>query len=231
MSSQLNAATAQAEELLGDLGPLAQRLGSPENLTSPRSLGTALGFPRVQDASSLQQFLDAYRTQTLLPAELPHIARAFQHASRYEARELIALDVEIGNAPLPREFASASLQMGRDQLRRLRPLRDQKVVQRYLEATDAGRAKGWHTLVYGLMLAVYSIPPRDGLLAYAKQTLGSFAHSAAGNLGLSEVEFAAVVNQAWGNMPQAINLLIDSEPTSIFGPSSQSTTALPTQLP
>lgn len=230
MPSQLNAATAQAEELLGDLGALTQQLGSPENLAGPGSFGAAPGFPRVQDAASLRQFLDAYRSQILLPAELPHIARAYQHASRYEARELIALDVEIGAALLPREFASASLQMGRNQLRRLRPLRDQKVVQRYLEATDAGRAKGWHTLVYGLMLAVYSIPPRDGLLAYAKQTLGSFARSAAGNLGLPAAEFAAVVDHACGSVPPVINQLIDSKPASIFVPTSQPTTVLTAPL-
>ncbi len=230
MSSQLNAATAQAEELLGDLGPLAQQIGSPEDFAATHSLVTALGSPCVKDAASLQLFLEAYRTQILVPVELPHIVRAYQHASRYEARELIALDARIGAEPMLKQFASASIQVGRNQLRRLRPLRDQKVVQRYLEATDAGRAKGWHTLVYGLMLAVYSIPPRQGLLAYGKQTLGSFAHSAARHLGLPEVEFAEVVNHAWADLPQAINPLIDSAPTSIFLASSAPAAALPAQL-
>ena len=43
-----------------------------------------------------------------------------------------------------------------------RPLRDQRLVQRYLTAVEQGEAQGWHTLVYGLTLAVYSLPLRQG---------------------------------------------------------------------
>ena len=228
MPSQFQTAPEQTEELLGDVGLLAQQLGSPENLVAAGSLSLVLGFPHVVDAASLGKFLDAYRAQILVALELPAIIRAYQHASRYEGRELIALDAEIGTAPMMREFASASLQVGRNQLRRLRPLRDQKVVQRYLEATDAGRAKGWHTLVYGLMLAVYSIPPREGLLAYGKQTLGSFAHSAARNLGISQVEFASIVDNACASLPIAINSLVDTAPNPFLAAASATQAALPT---
>jgi urease accessory protein UreF len=99
---------------------------------------------------------------------------------------------------------------GRIQLRRLRPLRDQKLVQRYLKAIEACEASGWHTLVYGVTLSIYSLPPRQGLLAYARQTLAGFAHSAARGARLSEAELASALESTYENLPQAINALVNS---------------------
>jgi len=59
-------------------------------------------------------------------------------------------------------------------------------VQRYLGAVEAGVAHGWHTLVYGLTLEIYSLPLRQGLLGYAQQTTRSFIYSGARMLHLSE---------------------------------------------
>lgn len=72
-------------------------------------------------------------------------------------------------------FASPSRQIGRRQLARLRPLRDERIVRRYLAAVESGRADGWHTVVYGLTLALYSLPLRQGLLHYAQETLATMA--------------------------------------------------------
>jgi hypothetical protein len=57
-------------------------------------------------------------------------------------------------------------------------LRDERLVQRYLSAVEFGQANGWHTVVYGITLAMYSLPLRQGLLHYAQQTLGAFANNA-----------------------------------------------------
>ena len=51
-------------------------------------------------------------------------------------------------------------------------------IQRYLSAVESGRAEGWHTLVYGLTLAVYSFPLRQGLLHYARETISGLALAA-----------------------------------------------------
>jgi hypothetical protein len=53
------------------------------------------------------------------------------------------------------------------------------VVQRYLHAVESDQADGWHTLVYGLTMAVYSLPLRQGLLGYAHQTTRGFIYSGA----------------------------------------------------
>lgn len=165
------AETAQsgAENLLGDFSALLRQLGVPETL--PLSLPAA---PPV-DSLSLQNFLDAYLAQILLPVELPAIAEACALVQNGKTRELIALDQRLGNEARLSPFASASRQTGALQLQRLKPLRDLRTVQRYLTAVESGQASGWHTLAYGLTLAVYSFPLRQGLLHYGRETLSAFA--------------------------------------------------------
>jgi urease accessory protein UreF len=101
-------------------------------------------------------------------------------------RELVALDQRLAGLPLPRDIVNASRRVGYAQLERLRALRDQRVLQRYRRAVERGEAHGWHTLVYGLGLHVYSLPLRQGLMSYTRQTLGSFVGSAAHSLGLPQ---------------------------------------------
>ena len=211
MPNQLTAAPAHAEELLGDLGPLAQQLGAPEEFHAAGGLVTLPGFPRVESAGSLRDFLAVYNAEMLSRVELPAILRAHQHVSRGEARELIALDAELGSEPMLRPFAAASRQIGRNQLRRFRPLRDQRLVQRYLQAMENGQASGWHTLVYGMMLAVYSLPLRQGLSAYAQQTLTGFAYSAVRGINLSEADLASLVENACVEIPTTINGLLSAK--------------------
>ena len=78
--------------------------------------------------------------------------------------------------------------MGKFQLAALRPMRDQRVVQRYWTALESGQAQGWHTLVYGLTLFIYSVPLRQGLVHYAEQTIFSLADIASRRAGLAAKE-------------------------------------------
>ena len=184
MQTQL--ALSDAAEWLGDWHPLAEQLGSTNGLVTLGSVSASLRLVPVHDVPSLRSFLRNYQSQILLPFELPAIQSAHGHATRHEVRELIALDQGLAGQPLFSEFAAASRRVGQSQLRKLRPLRDQRVVQRYLHAVESGEAHGWHTLVYGLTLAVYSLPLRQGLLGYAHQTTRGFIYSAARMLRLSE---------------------------------------------
>ncbi|HZV34331.1 MAG TPA: urease accessory UreF family protein, partial [Verrucomicrobiae bacterium] len=166
--------TAAEAELLGDLRPLIEQIGSPEVLMT---LAGECRASHITNTSELRQFLRSYHTQILRPCELPAIQRAFNHASRNEARELVAFDQELGREAVLRNFVSASRRVGQNQLQRLRPLRDQRLVQRYLMAVEKGEATGWHTLVYGMTLAIYSVPLRQGLFGYARHTTRGFIHS------------------------------------------------------
>jgi urease accessory protein UreF len=210
MHGQLQPAPASADDLAGDLAALIEQLGSPAGTGALGATTALLNCPRVASADSLRAFLAVYRERVLVPLELPAILQAWQHTTRLESRELIALDARLAAEPVLQPLARASRHAGRQQLRRLRPLRDHKLVQRYLAALDAGQAHGWHMLVFGLTLAVYSLAPRQGLLVFAQQTLAGFARGAAGRLKLSEAELASVVDNACAGVPAEVNRLMDS---------------------
>jgi len=211
MVNQTQVALNDAAEWLGDWHPLAEQLGSTDGLVTLGSVSATLRLAPVHDLPSLRRFLRDYQAQVLLPFELPAIQTAHGHATRLEVRELVALDQRLGTEPILRNFAAASRRVGRSQLQKLRPLRDQRVVQRYLDAVETGRASGWHTLVYGLTLAVYSLPSRQGLLGYAHQTTRGFIHSAACMLRLSERQCRELFDDLCARLPEAVEALLAQE--------------------
>jgi len=167
-------------------------------------MATSLCLPRVDCLAGLARFLKSYQSQVLNSLELPSIYRAHQHASRSETRELVALDVEVGARTNHRDLASASQRVGRSQLEKLRPLRDARIVQRYLQAVETDRAQAWHTLVFGLTLAVYSLPARQGLFSYARQTLRGFIQAAARPLCLSAADCGGLLEERCAELPAAL---------------------------
>jgi len=180
--------TQDPAEWLGDAHPLVAQLGTADGLASLHALAGSLTVKPISSLAALREFLQAYHEKILLPHELPAIQTAFTHASRNEVRELIAFDQKLASEPMLRNFANASQRIGHDQLQKLRPLRDERMVQRYLVAVENGQAHGWHTLVYGMTLVLYSLPLRQGLLGYAHQTTRGFIHAAARGLQLKEAD-------------------------------------------
>ena len=211
MVKQTQLALSDAAEWLGDWHPLAEQLGSTDGLVTLGSVSASLRLVPVHDVPSLRNFLSNYHSRILLPLELPAIQSAHGHATRHEVRELIALDQGMAGQPIFSEFAAASQRVGQSQLRKLRPLRDQRAVQRYLHAVESGEAHGWHTLVYGLTLAVYSLPLRQGLLGYTHQTTRGFIYSAARMLSLSEHQCRALFDSLCAGLPEAVEALVVQE--------------------
>jgi urease accessory protein UreF len=208
MVKQAQLALSDAAEWLGDWHPLVEQLGSADGLAALGSVSGQLRLPPVHSRASLRRFLRGYQRELLVPLELPAIQAARGHTARNELRELIALDQELAGAPLLGSLAGASRRVGRGQLQKLRPLRDQRMVQRYLQAVEGGRAHGWHTLVYGMTLEVYSLPSRQGLLGYAHQTTRGFIYSAARSLGLSERSCHDVFEELCADLPGAVDELL-----------------------
>jgi urease accessory protein UreF len=166
------AARSEVEYLPGDFSALLRRLGAPGAVPeAARPFWTAAFGPPPAPG----QFLQDYLSCLLLPCELPAIVAAWDHARRGRWRELVAQDRRLDGALLTTPFAEPSRRTGWLQLTRLRPLRDERMVRRYLSAVESGQASGWHTVVYGLTLAVYSLPLRQGLLHYARETLSALA--------------------------------------------------------
>lgn len=200
------ALTTDPAEWLGDAHPLVAQLGTADGLASLHALAESLATPPITSLAALREFLQAYHQRILLPHELPAIQTAFHHISRNEVRELIAYDQQLAHEPALSGFAAPSQKIGREQLQKLRPLRDERMVQRYLAAVTGGQAYGWHTLVYGMTLVLYSLPLRQGLLGYAHQTTRGFIHAAARARGWQESDCAALFAEFCANLPIAPEL-------------------------
>jgi urease accessory protein UreF len=208
MNGQTYNAPLEVAPLLGDPRPLLERLGSAEETAAPALAQWALQLRGVRSLGALRSFVHAYRADLLVPVELPAIVRARSHAVRNELRELIALDAQLAAEPKVREFAAASFRVGQRQLNRLRPLRDERLVRRYREAVERGDARGWHTLVYGVSLGIYSLPLRQGLLAYAWHTLGGFIACAARPLALTAGQRDDLQAEACAPLPEAVQTVL-----------------------
>ncbi len=212
MLKQTNMARAEALTLMGDAQSLAEQLGSAAGLAALGAVVAAFPAPRPDSLRDLRDFLLSYHAQILLPLELPAISRAGVLTSEGKIRELIALDRRLSSEPALQDFAAASRRAGQSQLRRLRPLRDHRIVQRYLRAVENGQAHGWHTLAYGLTLAVYSLPLRQGMLNYARQTAWGFIQAARRTVQFSEIEGANLLSELSAHWPAAIEAALSKSP-------------------
>lgn len=204
----INSAPSSPAELLGYPHPLLDQLGSADELAVAGAVGGAIDFQCVTSLPALRTFLSAYRAEVLIPIELPAIVNAHRYASRGQPRELVMLDQQLTKERALRRFAAASYRVGQRQLSRLRPMRDQRLVQRYLAAIDAGEACGWHTLVFGVSLAMFSLPLRQGLQHYGEQTLDGFVASAARSLHLAEADCASLVAEHSAMLPALLNAVL-----------------------
>jgi urease accessory protein UreF len=207
-ATETDAAKSQAENLLGELRALLQQIGSPD--FSSNSLKPFRGVA-VETLSELNHFLEDYLNRILLPCELPAIVRACGHARRGQWRELLAEDLHLDEVMQATPFAEPSRRIGRVQLARLRSLRDERTVQRYLAAVESGRAHGWHTMVYGMTLAIYSLPLRQGLLFYSQETLSALAFAVGRSRNFSEAEVAEMLSQLWVRVPEAVAAALQKE--------------------
>ncbi len=200
--------SAEAARVLHGLHPFAARLGSPDGLESLTPALSALQLAPIRSASSLRAFLHSYRDRVLLPTELPVIQKAYMLASRGQTRELVALDQAAPRGPVDMPFSELSAAIGRIQMSRLKPMKGNRVLSRYMEAVTRGEAKGWHTIAYGLILASFAMPLRQGLVHYSESALHGFVESASGLLQLSEAEQSALTQEACLDLGPAINELL-----------------------
>lgn len=219
-------AQGKAESLLGDFSALLQQVGVRGVLpvcNAPAADATA----HINDPAALQIFLDGYFGQLLQPVELPAIARACAHGRTGELRELLELDRQLGSDARLEPLAGASRKIGALQLQRMKPLRDERLVQRYLRAVEAGEAGGWHTLVYGLTLAVYSIPLRQGLLHYGRETMAALARAAAGSKRFFNSDCQNILGSILDRLPQAVDQIVPASEVVTVPPRRYSQKSLP----
>jgi urease accessory protein UreF len=191
MSEQIHPAVQIADEKV-DARPLTEQLGSADELTTLSPTASCHQLTKIHSLPALRDFLRNYTQQALGPHEFRHIYQAYSFANQNHTRELLALDLQIASEPVLRDFQLASRHVGKRQLNRMRALKDLRTLQRYRETVNEGKAYGWHTLVYGLVLSTYSLPLRQGLLHYGRQTLRGFVQSAARSLDLADADCLAL---------------------------------------
>jgi urease accessory protein UreF len=211
LHSHSHAGPAAALEILGDAHPLVRQIGGPAALDPLAAGKPSVLSARVETMAGLRKFLHSYVWDLLIPHELPVIYQSYLHTSRGHVVELLALDERLAAEPLLQPFAVASELSGRTQLLRLRPLKDQRLIQKYLQAVESGKAHAWHTILYGLVLATYSLPLRQGLSHYGQRTLQSFLDTAARNLPLSSAEQEGLFAEFSAAIPPAVDDLITTD--------------------
>jgi hypothetical protein len=69
-------------------------------------------------------------------------------------------------------------------------------------------------VVYGLILSLYSLPLRQGLLSYAQQTTRGFIYLAARGLALAESDCLGLLDELFADFPAAINAAVTSSTAS-----------------
>ena len=189
--------------------PYEAQLDALEDVLGADLVAGALGMGPLTSADELAVALERYRTTLLEPIELPTLTKAQRLASRGRTKELIALDQKfLGTHPEWLPLSTSSTRFGRDYLSRLRPLRDERVVQRMLEAVQTGKSPGHHLIVFGLTMAVYSIPARQGLADYAQGALEALISSAAGKLNLTQDDRNALFARSQSRLPEAIDRMV-----------------------
>jgi len=193
----------------GGQHPYAAQLDALEGVLCVDAIAGALGTARVGTVLELSVLLERYRVTLLEPVELPAVVAAHRHAARGEAQELIALDQSLaGTHPEWLQLAAASQRFGTDHLKRLQPLRDERVVQRFIDAAREGRATANHPVVFGLTMAVFSIAPRQGLGDYAQSALEAVVATAAAKLKLTQVDRDNLIGRSQARLPEAIERMV-----------------------
>ena len=189
--------------------PYEAQLDALESVLCSTTLTQALGAAPLRSVTDLGLLLERYRTTVLEPIELPAIARAHREAAQGRALELIELDKEFaGQHPEWLLLTPASTRVGRDYLTRLRPLQDERTVQRLIEAVRFGRTPGHHLTVFGLTMAIFSIALRQGLAEYAQYALEAVVATAAGKLKLTQLDRDTLLARSQACLPKAIERMV-----------------------
>ena len=167
-----------------------------------------LDIEGVTDLRGLRLFLERYEREVLRPIELPTVQSAYWFANRGQFRELLELDAELSANDSLIPLARASLSVGREQLRLLKPMYDQRMVQRFRKCVVAGEARGWNPIVFGMFLSIHSIPVREGLMQFGRQIWSGIVNGVQESCDLSDEDCNALLGETIDRLPDWIEEVI-----------------------
>lgn len=181
------------------------RVGGPDDsfgsATSLAIMGVADWNPKETKTC---QGLISYFEEVMGPLELPAIHKAAELARAGKVDELVELDNQLAGMWPAGMMREASRGAGLRELRRLRALRDFRVLPKFKRAVEARQANGWHVVVYGIVLALYSIPTRQGLAHYIEKTVEAMARSS----GLAPTQAAEIEAEIMARSPAWIEAAV-----------------------
>jgi len=163
-------------------------------------------YPDAHPSLNSRSFLESHRDRVVIAVDWPVIIEAAEFTRLGRHRDLVELD---RNYPVQHAgpWTEASVRVGRRQLARLRACRDLRVVQRYLDAVEEGRAQAWNPIVFGVALAAFNLPYRQGLLHYAGTVLRGLAEPCRPR-DISEGDWANWMNSLETPLPEAAHRLL-----------------------
>jgi urease accessory protein UreF len=171
-----------------------------------------LELESVTSLKEFRVFLDRYEKEIFCDIELPAVHSAYWFANRGQFKELLDLDAELTESPSLRLFSEESLCVGRQHLRMLKPMYDQRLLQRYRKCVINGEAKGWNPIVFGIFLSIHSVPVREGLLQFGTQTWNGFINGIREQCGFSESECSKLLNKYVNHLPRWIeDVVVESD--------------------
>lgn len=160
----------------------------------------------VSSARDARPLLEGHRDAVIVGLDWPVILDSAEAARLGRHRDLVQLDQDYPGRRADR-WAEASFRVGRRQLSRLRAARDLRAVQRYLAAVEEGRAQGWNPVVFGVALAAFNLPYRQGLLHYAGTLLRGLSERCRPR-DLPEAEWTAWTERLEDPLPEAVRRLL-----------------------
>ena len=171
-----------------------------------------LEIETVTSLRELRVFLARYEKEIFCDIELPAVHSAYWFANRGQFKELLSLDAELTANPTLQLFSEESLYVGRQHLRMLKPMYDQRMLQRFRKCVINGDAKGWNPIVFGMFLSIHSVPVREGLLQFGRQTWSGFINGIREQRDLPELECSLLLKEHMDRLPTWIeNVVVESD--------------------
>jgi urease accessory protein len=146
--------------------------------TFSHALETYVQEGLVYDRASCQQLLTTLCHNALGPCDIVFCRAAYHHAMADDLEALTALDRLLNAHKVARELRQESQHTGKAFLRASLALTSTPLLQRYLQAIQAGRASGHHAVAFGLVAQCLSLPAESAIHAYAYNVIAGLVAAA-----------------------------------------------------
>ncbi|KAA9395815.1 urease accessory protein UreF [Haloarcula sp. CBA1130] len=163
---------------------------------------------RVEDAADLESLLSTYLRQQVGPAELVALRAAHAAATDGNLDGICRADQRLSAVTLAAEFRESAQQSGDRLLSLQTELRDETLLDRYVERVDADEAPGNYAVVLGVTTALAGVAVRDACLLCCHGFITGLLGAAQRLLSLGHTDAQRILDELRPVMTAAVD---DSE--------------------